>query len=220
MLSLTIKDIRKVLEETLSKFYDFVDYSIEATKVMDRSKEFRIEFRIYDSHFWIDIDPEIDSVYIASRSFSADHLDSIQMWLSKPFEYDKNKFEFGWRSDIERFFDAFHDYLNEKVKSNKLQITSESIIGKSTKDDAPVKIGPFNVDNLTNYLEEEEAASYEEYAANPPKTSVLTQILEKMYEEETPVAKVDESKVGECKIAGKPSIFNSIDTDENRDEYI
>ena len=131
MLTLTIKDIRDILEKALRKHYDFVDFAIEATKVMDRSKEFRIEFRIYDAHFWMDIDPEIDSIHIGTRSFSADHLDTIQMWLSKPFDYDKTKFEFGWRSDLERFFDAFHSYLKEKVESKKVDEIAEGIIGES-----------------------------------------------------------------------------------------
>lgn len=117
MLSLTIKDIRKVLEETLSKFYDFVDYGINPTKVMASTKEFRIEFRIYDADFWINIDPAIDSIYIGTRSFGdVDHIDSLQMWLSKPYEYDTEKFDFGWREDLEWFFDGFHAYLEERVE--------------------------------------------------------------------------------------------------------
>lgn len=117
MLSLLIKDIRNVLEETLKKFYDFADYSIGSTKVIDKSKEFRIEFRIYDASFWMDIDPAIDSMHIATRSFGEpDHLDSLQIWLSKPYQYDKERFDFGWRSDLECFFDGLQAYLEEKVE--------------------------------------------------------------------------------------------------------
>lgn len=248
MLSLTIKDIRKVLEETLSKFYDFADYSVTPTRVVSKSKEFRIEFKIYDAGFWMEVDPAIDSIHIATRAFGdVDHIDSLQMWLSKPFEYDNSKFNFGWREDLEWFFDALHAYLKERVER------------AHNAPEPNVKIGPFNVDNLTNYLEKEEATSYEEYIENPPKTkfsqildnaindenkksvlsqildnamhdenkkSVLSQILDKMYEEEPDIldklyeedAKVDKSKVGECKIASKPSIFNSLKDDE--DEYI
>lgn len=126
MLSLMIKDIRKVLEETLAKFYDFADYSIGSTKVNDSSKEFRIEFRIYDSEFWMDIDPSIDSIHIGTRSFGEPgHRDTIQMWLSKPFDYDKDKFQFGWRTDLETFFDAFHEALLEKLKKTQKTTADE-----------------------------------------------------------------------------------------------
>jgi hypothetical protein len=119
MKTLTVKDIRKILEDTLTKFYDFVDYGISSTKVMDRSKEYRIEFRIYDASFWMDVDLAIDSIHIGTRSFGdVDHIDSLQMWLSKPFEYDKAKFEFGWRKDLETFFDSFHEALLEKVEKS------------------------------------------------------------------------------------------------------
>lgn len=213
MLSLLIKDIRNVLEETLKKFYDFADYSIGSTRVIDNSKEFRIEFRIYDASFWMDIDPAIDSIHIATRSFGEpDHLDSLQIWLSKPYQYDTERFDFGWRSDLECFFDTFHSNLKERVEK-----THNPSADKAAEPN--IKIGPFKEDQLMKYLEEEEAASYEEYAENPPKKSVLSQILDAM-NEETPVAKVDESKVGECKIADKPSIFNSLKDDEDNDEYI
>jgi hypothetical protein len=76
MKTLTVKDIRKILEDTLTKFYDFVDYGISSTKVMDRSKEYRIEFRIYDASFWMDVDLAIDSIHIGTRSFGdVDHID-------------------------------------------------------------------------------------------------------------------------------------------------
>ena len=48
MLSLSIKDIREVFSDTLFKFYSLSDFSISSTKVKDKDKEFRIEFRIYD----------------------------------------------------------------------------------------------------------------------------------------------------------------------------
>ena len=44
------------------------------------------------------------------------------------------------------------------------------------KDNDPVKITAFREDNLMNYLEEEEAASYEEYLENPPKTSIFNSL--------------------------------------------
>ena len=223
MLELKVKDIRETFEETLEKFYALLDFSVGSTKVMDKDKRFRIEFRIYDSEFWMDIEPAIYCVHIATRSFGEpDHLDMLHIWL-RPYRYDKEHFTFGWRKDLECFFDAFEASLREKVERVRSASTSNA-------PEPNVKIGPLNVDNLTNYLEEEEAVSYEEYVADPPKTkfgqvlacdankrSVLSQILDAM-NEETPVAKVDESKVGECKITDKPSIFNSLKDDE--DEYI
>lgn len=137
MLELKVKDIRETFEETLGKFYAFPDFSINPTKVMDRDKEFRIEFRIYDAEFWMDIDPSIASVRIATRTLGV--LDSIQMWLSKPFEYDKKKFEFGWRKDLEAFFDAFREALLEKVK--KIQKANmAAIYGSSTKVNEPKSV--------------------------------------------------------------------------------
>lgn len=187
MLNLTIKDIRKVLEETLSKFYDFVDYSVRPTKVMDRDKEFRIEFRIYDAEFWMDVDPVIDSIHIGTRSFGEpDHLDSIVIWLQKPYHYSTERFEFGWRSDLEWFFDGLLAYLEERVEKMHNPPADKAA-------EPNIKIGPFKEDQLMKYLEEEEAASYEEYIAD---------------------AKGDEAKTGET----KPSIFNSLKDDE--DEYI
>lgn len=114
---LRIKDIREVLEKTLSMFYAFPDFSINPTKVMDRDKEFRIEFRIYDAEFWMDVDPMIDSIQIGTRSFGEpDHLDTIRIWLQKPYHYSTERFEFGWRSDLESFFDGFLAYLEERVE--------------------------------------------------------------------------------------------------------
>ena len=210
MLELKVKDIRETFEETLEKFYALLDFSVGSTKVMDKDKTFRIEFRIYDSEFWMDIEPAIYCVHIATRSFGEpDHLDMLHIWL-RPYRYDKEHFTFGWRKDLECFFDAFEASLREKVERVRSASTSNAL-------------EPIN-------LWKEEAASYEQYVADPPKTkfgqvlacdankrSVLSQILDAM-NEETPVAKVDESKVGECKITDKPSIFNSLKDDE--DEYI
>ena len=133
MLELKVKDIRETFEETLGKFYAVPDFSINPTKVMDRDKEFRIEFRIYDAKFWMDIDPSIASVRIATRALGVlDAIDSIQMWLSKPFEYDKKKFEFGWRTDLEAFFDAFQEALLENSRKR-----GRRVLGSSTKVDEP-----------------------------------------------------------------------------------
>lgn len=129
---LTIKNIRDILEKTLRKHFDFVDFGINPTKVMAMTKEFRIEFRIYDADFWINVDPAIDSIYIGTRSFGEpDHLDSIQIWLSRPYQYDTEKFDFGWRIDLKTFFNDFHSYLKEKVESNKVAVIGEGIIGES-----------------------------------------------------------------------------------------
>ena len=114
---LRIKDIREVLEKSLSMFYAEVDYSIRPTRVMNKTKDFRIEFRIYDAEFWMDVDLAIDSIHIGTRSFGdVDHIDSLQMWLSKPYEYKTDKFEFAWRKDLEYFFDGLHAYLKERVE--------------------------------------------------------------------------------------------------------
>lgn len=84
-------------------------------------------------------------------------------------------------------------------------------------------------------IDAELTGSYEEYIADAKgdetktdenEKSLLSQILDKMYEEDPQIldklyeenAKVNESKVGECKIADKPSIFNGLKDDE--DEYI
>lgn len=134
MLSLTIKDIREAFSDTLFKFYSLSDFAMRGTKTKDKDKEFRIEFRIYDSEFWMDIDPSIDLIHIGTRSFGGpDHLDTIQMWLSKPFDYDKDNFQFGWRTDLESFFDSFHKALMEKVEKAQ-KTTAASVYGVSTKD--------------------------------------------------------------------------------------
>lgn len=65
-MSLTIKDIRDVLTDTLFNFYSLSDFTIRGTKVRAKEQEFRIEFRIYDNEFWMDVDPSIDSVYIGT----------------------------------------------------------------------------------------------------------------------------------------------------------
>jgi hypothetical protein len=180
MLSLTIKDIREAFSDTLFKFYSLSDFTMRGTKTKDKDKEFRIEFRIYDSEFWMDIDPSIDSIHIGTRSFGGpDHLDTIQMWLSKPFDYDKDNFQFGWRTDLEEFFDAFRENLLEKVKETQ-KTTAASVYGSSTKVDEP--------------------------------KSVVAQCIDAVY------GKANETK-DETK-ATKPSIFNGLDDQEDRDEYI
>lgn len=211
MLSLTIKDIRDALEETLRKHYGLIDYSISPTIIIEQTNDLRIGFYIMNSEFWIDFAPATEHLTIVTFSLGdPNHVDMAHIWL-QPYRYDKKDFKFGWRKDLECFFDAFEACLKnrvEKTHNPSIKITLEE-------------------DQLMNYLEEEEAASYEEYVADPPKTkfgqvlaceanekSVLSQILDAM-NEETPVAKVDESKVGECKIADKPSIFNSLKDDED-----
>lgn len=154
MLSLSVKEVRSIFEETLFKFYSTADWSIASTKVRDKDKEFRIEFRIYDESFWMDIDPAIDSIHIATRSFGEPgHLDSIQMWLSKgSCEYEKAKFDFGWREDLEEVFDALYKALMEKVeKTQKTQ--AASVYGSSTKVGEP-KTSIFNglKDNEDEYI--------------------------------------------------------------------
>jgi hypothetical protein len=152
MLSLTIKDIREAFSDTLFKFYSLSDFTIRGTKTKDKDKEFRIEFRIYDTEFWMDIDPSIDSIHIATRSINGpDHLDTIQMWLSKPFDYDKDNFQFGWRTDLEAFFDAFHEVLVEKVEK-KQKTTAASVYGLSTKDTEAKETKP----SIFNGLDDQE----------------------------------------------------------------
>lgn len=179
MLSLSIKDIRDTLTDVLFKFYSLADFAVRGTKVKDKDKEFRIEFRIYDTEFWMDIDPSIDSIRIATRSLNGpDHLDSIQMWFA-PSEYEKKKFEFGWRKDLEAFFDAFHEALVEKVEK-KQKTTAAGVYGSSTKVDEP--------------------------------KSLVAQCIDAVY------GKANETK-DETK-ATKPSIFNGLDDQDDRDEYI
>lgn len=183
MLSLSIKEIRDVLSNTLFDYYSLADFAIRGTKTKDKDKEFRVEFRIYDTEFWMDIDPSIDSIRIATRSLNGpDHLDSIQMWFA-PSEYEKSKFAFGWRKDLEAFFDAFHEALVDQAEK-KQKTTAASVYGSSTKVDEP--------------------------------KSVVAQCIDAVYGS----TKVDESKVGEAKIADKPSIFNGLDDQDDRDEYI
>lgn len=133
MLELKVKDIREALEETLTKFYALADFSVGSTKVANKDKEFRIEFRIYDTAFWMEVDPTIDSVRICTNSLgTSGALDSIQIWLSKPFDFDKSKFKFGWRKDLEIFFDAFHATLLEKVNKNQ-KTAAAAVYGSSTQ---------------------------------------------------------------------------------------
>lgn len=180
---LTIKDIREVLEKTLSMFYADADFAVASTKTMDKDKEFRIEFRIYDGTFWMGVDTAIDSIRICTRSLHPDGLDSIHIWYSAPFDYYKDKFEFGWRTDLEQFFDAFRENLLEKVKETQ-KTTAASVYGSSTK---AAEIG------------EGEAGA-----------SVIAAILNGLDD------KANDAKAKER----KTSIFNGLDSDEDRDEYI
>lgn len=221
MSTLTMKDVRKALDEALSKFFSFTDYNVCPTEVKNDVQEFRIPFKIYNDKFWMDINACVDFIHIAASD--SNPIKTIHIYLPM-FKYNKENFDFGWRTDLECFFDTFKANLFEKLEQNRKAAVERC----TAKDDAPVKIGPFNVDNLTNYLEEEEDAAYEEYVADPPKTnfgqvlacdskkSVLSQILDAMHEE-PPVAKVGEAKIGEAKI-GETSIFNGLKDDE--DEYI
>lgn len=134
MLELKVKDVRETFEETLGKFYAFPDFSLGSTKVMDKDETFRIEFRIYNDELWMDIKPSIDSVRVVTRSLNAPELDTIQIWLSKPYDYDKAKFKFGWRKDLEEFFDAFHEALLEKLQKTQ-KTTASAVYGSSTKVD-------------------------------------------------------------------------------------
>lgn len=153
MLSLTIKEIRDALSNTLFDHYSLADFAIRGTKVKDKDKEFRIEFRIYDAEFWMDIDPSIDSIRIGTRSLGGpDRLDTTQKWFA-PTEYDKKKFEFGWRKDLEAFFDAFHEALVEKVEK-KQKTTAAGVYGSSTKADE-AKIGK-SKPSIFNSLKDDE----------------------------------------------------------------
>jgi len=137
---LTIKDIREVFEKTLSMFYADADFAVASTKVMNKTKDFRIEFRIYDAEFWMCIDPSIGMVHIGTRSLGGpDRLDTINIWYSDwLFDYYKDKFEFGWRTDLEQFFDAFRENLLEKVKETQ-KTTAASVYGSSTAKPAETK---------------------------------------------------------------------------------
>lgn len=159
MKTLTVKDIRDVLSNTLFDHYSLADFAIRGTTVKNKEKEFRVEFRIYDSEFWMSIDTAIDSIRIATRSLNGpDRLDTIQIWLSKPFEYDKAKFEFGWRKDLETFFDSFHEALLEKVEK-KQKTTAASVYGLSTKDTEAKETKP----SIFNSLKEDDKEEEDEY---------------------------------------------------------
>lgn len=132
MLSLSIKEIRDALTNALSEHYALDDFSVGGTKTNDKDAEFRIDFRIYDNEFRMDIKPSIDSVRVVTRSLNAPDLNTIQIWLSKPYDYDKAKFKFGWRNDLETFFDAFHVALLEKVQKTQ-KTTASAVYGSSTK---------------------------------------------------------------------------------------
>lgn len=205
MPSLTIKDIRKTLEETLAKFFSFSDYNMCPTEVRDDTQEFRIGFKIYNDSFLVDIASAMQSIFI-TRVCS--NYASIHISLYPPqFRYNKERFDFGWRKDLEQFFDEFAYALINAVKESQRDELLESFekdyysIDEPAKTDTPepnIKIGLLREDLIMKNLEVEETALYEEFIAD---------------------AKVDESKVGECKIADKPSIFNSLKDDEE-DEYI
>ena len=190
---LTVKAIRNAFDNALAKCYHPFDYTVQSTKTMDSDHSFRISFTIIKNEFWLDYCPTLGSISIYTRDMSNDvcKLDTIRMWVKGPVSVDNSNFDFGWRIDLKEFFDLLYDKLLTEAKN-------AGITNCPAKDDAPVKIGPFKEDQLMKYLEEEEAASYEEY-----------------------VAKVDEAKIGEAKIA-EPSIFNSLkdDEDDDEDEYI
>ena len=220
MSTLTMKDVRKALDEALSKFFSFTDYNVCPTEVKNDDQEFRISFKIYNDKFWMDIDAGVDFIHIAASDSKP--IKTIHIYLPM-FKYNKENFDFGWRTDLECFFDTFKANLFEKLEQNRKAAVERC----NARNDTPVKI-TLEEDNLMNYLEEEEAASYEEYATNPPKTnfgqvlacdagkkSVLAQILDAM-NEEPPVAKVGEAKIGEAKI-GETSIFNGLKDDEDED---
>ena len=189
MSTLTMKDVRKALDEALSKFFSFTDYNVCPAEVKNDDQEFRISFKIYNDKFWMDINAGVDLIHIAASDSKP--IKTIHICLPM-FEYNKENFDFGWRTDLECFFDTFKANLFEKVEQNR----------KAAADKAAepnIKIGPFKEDQLMKYLEEEEAASYEEYIEDPPKTkfsqivdkmhdeskkSLLSQILDKMYEED------------------------------------
>ena len=222
MSTLTMKDVRKALDEALSKFFSFTDYNVCPTEVKNDDQEFRISFKIYNDKFWMDIDAGVDFIHIAASDSKP--IKTIHIYLPM-FKYNKENFDFGWRTDLECFFDTFKANLFEKLEQNRKAAVERC----NARNDTPVKIGPFKEDQLMKYLEEEEAASYEEYAENPPKKSELSQILNKMYAEDPQIldklyeenAKANEAKTGET----KPSIFNGLkeddeDEDEDEDEYI
>lgn len=132
MLSLPIKEIRDALTNALSEHYALDDFSVGGTKTNDKDAEFRIDFRICDNEFRMDIKPSIDSIRVVTRSLNAPDLNTIQIWLSKPYDYDKAKFKFGWRNDLETFFDAFHVALLEKLTKTQ-KTTASAVYGSSTK---------------------------------------------------------------------------------------
>jgi len=135
-LIMLVKEIREILEKTLGKFYADADFAVASTKVMDDFHEFRIEFRIYDAEFWMGINTVLEHVYIESQSFGEAGAGIISIWF-RPYRYDKKRsdekdFSFGWRTDLESFFDAFHATLLEKVKETQ-KTTAASVYGSSTK---------------------------------------------------------------------------------------
>ncbi len=206
MKTLTVKDIRDVLSNTLFDHYSLADFAVRGTTVKDKEKEFRIEFRIYDTEFWMDINADVDFIHIAASDSKP--IKTIHFYLPM-FEYNKENFDFGWRTDLECFFDTFKANLFEKLEQNRKAAVERC----NTRNDTPVKI-TLEEGNLMNYLEKEEAASYEEYMAEAKKKadeaktgetkSVLAQCIDAIY------GKPSEAKTTET----KPSIFNSL-KDEN-----
>lgn len=231
MLTLTIKDVRKALDEALSKFFSFTDYNVCPTEVKNDDQEFRISFKIYNDKFWMDINAGVDFIHIAASD--SNPIKTIHIYLPM-FKYNKENFDFGWRTDLECFFDTFKANLFEKLEQNRKAAVERC----NARNDTPIKIGPLREDLIMKNLEMEEAAAYEEYMAEAKKAdeakkekSVIAQCIDAMYKEEPDIldklyeedAKIGESKIGECKIGeSKTSIFNSLkdDEDEDEDEYI
>lgn len=182
MLSLKIKDIRDVLTDTLFEHYALDDFSVGGTKTNDKDAEFSIEFRIYDNEFRMNIKPSIDSVRVVTRSLNAPDLDTIQIWLSKPYDYDKAKFKFGWRKDLEAFFDAFHEALLEKLaKTQKANMAA--VYGSSTKAAETSKsVVAQCIDALYSSAKVDESKS--ERAVNDIKTSIFNGLKEDKEEED------------------------------------
>ena len=140
-----------------------------------------------NSEFWIDFAPATEHLSIGTFSLGdPNHVDMVNIWL-RPYRYDTSHFEFGWRKDLEHFFDSFQaniKKIDERTDESAVDAAyskhreSKASIFNGLKDDEPVKITAFREDNLMNYLEEEEAVSYEEYLTNPPKPSIFNGLKE------------------------------------------
>ena len=194
---LTVKAIRNALNSALIKCYDPFDFCMQSTRVQDKDHSFRVPFEILKTEFWLDYCPKIGQVSIHTRDMNNDvnELDSIHMWVKDPVSVDDSNFDYGWRIDLKEFFKLFYDKLISEAKN-------AGITNCPTKDDTP--------------FAQVIAAMQDKNEKSP-----LSQILDKMYEEDPQIldklyeenAKVDESKIGECKIADKPSIFNGLKDD-------